>query len=217
MVRSNENYETIYKHVEEHLGPVAGVFQEILSDELTIDIIVAAPTKERNCYTLVTSGISEIPFTVPDGAESYRYAELTISLPPTWKISDEDFKDERNYWPIRALKTIGRFPHEYNTWLYYGHTVANGNPPAPYSSDAKFQGMLVWVPEAANATEFFNLSLSEEKVVHFFSLIPLYQDEIEFKVKNGQDALLEKLGRVGADQIVNVNRKNACKKLFGLF
>lgn len=217
MVRSAENYEMIYAHVEKYIGPIEGVFQEIVSDQISIDIIVAAPTSVRNFYTLVTYGMSEMPMTVPEGAEDYRYAELMICLPPTWKISDEAFQDERNYWPIRALKTLAKFPHEYHTWLYLGHTLANGNPVQPYSEDVKFQGMLLSLPDVEDKREFFNLFISTEKVIHFFSLIPIYQEEMDYKLKNSMEALFEKLQKVGTDDVVNLNRKNGCKKIFGLF
>jgi len=188
-----------------------------VSDITPIDIIVAAPTAKRNYYTLVTYGMSELPMTVPEGAEEYRYSELMICLPPTWKFSDEAFKDERYYWPIRALKKLGRFPHEYQTWLYMGHTLANGEPVEPYSQDAKFQGMLLSLPDVEDKPGFFNLFLSDEKVVHFFTLIPIYQEEMDYKLKNGMEALFTKLNKIGTDDVVNLNRKNCCKKVFGLF
>ncbi|MFF2089511.1 suppressor of fused domain protein [Paenibacillus sp. NPDC058174] len=217
MVRSSENYEKLYAHVEKYIGPIEGVFREIISDLTAIDIIVAAPTSKRNYYTLVTYGMSELPMTVPEGAEDFSYAELMICLPPSWKISDEDFKDERNYWPFRALKTVARFPHEHQTWLYMGHTLANSQPAKPYSEDVKFQGMLLSLPDVEDKKEFFNLSISSEIVVHFFSLIPIYQEEMDYKLKNGMEALFAKLNKVGTDDVVNLNRKNTCKKVFGIF
>lgn len=217
MVRSSENYEKIYNHVEKYIGPIEGVFREIVSDNISIDIIVAAPTSKRNFYTLVTYGMSEWPMTVPEGAEDYRYSELMICLPPTWKISDEAFEDERNYWPVRALKTLARFPHEHRTWLYMGHTLANGEPVKPYSEDVKFQGMLLSLPDIEDKQGFFNLVFSSEKVVHFFTLVPIYQEEMDYKLKNGMEALFAKLNKIGTDDVVNLNRKNSCKKLLGLF
>ncbi|WP_141505430.1 suppressor of fused domain protein [Paenibacillus luteus] len=217
MVRSAENYEKIYNHVEQHIGPIAGVFREIVSDVMAVDIIVAAPTSKRNYYTMVTYGMSELPMTVPEGAEDYRYAELMICLPPTWKISDEAFQDERNYWPIRALKTLARFPHEYQTWLYMGHTLANGQPAKPYSDNAGFQGMLLSFPDVEDKQGFFNLDLSSVKTVHFFNLVPIYQEEMDYKMKNGMEALFAKLNKIGTDDVVNLKRKNTCKKVFGLF
>ncbi|MGO4108231.1 suppressor of fused domain protein [Paenibacillus sp. YAF4_2] len=217
MARSTEHFEKVYNHVEKYIGPIHGVFKELVSDDLSIDIIIAAPTSSRNYYTLVTCGMSEKAMTVPEGAEEYHYAEIMISLPSTWKISEADFKDDRNYWPVRELKKLARFPHEHNTWLHLGHTLANEHPPKPYSSDVKYQGMLLAIPEVEQIREFFNLQLEEDKVVHFFTLMPIYQEEMDYKLKHGVEALLEKIYKISTDKVVQLNRKNACKKVFGLF
>ncbi|AIQ63033.1 Suppressor of fused protein (SUFU) [compost metagenome] len=212
---TQENIEFLHNHIERYIGPVSNIFKEIVSDHVSIDVLVVAPTPQRNYYTLITCGMSEFPMTVPAGAEEYRYAELMISLPPTWKLSDEDFKDERNYWPIRALKKAARFPHDYNTWLYLGHTVTNGNPAQPYCDTAKFQSMLIWVPEVENVSDFFYFNISDDKEVRFYNLVPLYKEELDFTMKNGGEALINKLNKIGATEVVNISRKNSCKKVFG--
>ncbi|MNO50158.1 Suppressor of fused protein (SUFU) [compost metagenome] len=216
-MHSAQSNQLICNHIEKYIGVIDTVFKEVISDVLSIDILIVAPTPSRNYYTLITSGMSELAMQVPDGAEEYQYTELMICLPPTWKLSDEAFKDERNYWPVRALKTMARFPHEYNTWLYMGHTLVNGNPVQPYSEDTGFKGMFVWVPEVKDQSGFFNLEMNSEKVVHFYTLIPLYEEELEYKVKHGEDELLNKLNKIGVTDVLIPSRKNSCKKKFGLF
>ncbi|AJS59305.1 hypothetical protein UB51_13440 [Paenibacillus sp. IHBB 10380] len=44
----------ISKHVEKYIGEIDGVFHEIISDLVHIDILIVKPTKKRNYYTLVT-------------------------------------------------------------------------------------------------------------------------------------------------------------------
>jgi hypothetical protein len=216
-MHSAQSNQLICNHIEQYIGVIDNVFKEVISDVLSIDILIVAPTPNRNYYTLITSGMSEFAMQVPDGAEEYQYTELMICLPPTWKLSDEAFKDERNYWPVRALKTTARFPHEYHTWLYMGHTLVNGNPVQPYSEDTGFEGIFVWVPEVEDQSGFFNLEMNSEKVVHFYTLIPLYGEELDYKVKHGEKELLNKLNKIGVTDVLNPSRKNSCKKRFGLF
>jgi hypothetical protein len=216
-MHSAQSNQLICNHIEQYIGVIDTVFKEVISDVLSIDILIVAPTPNRNYYTLITSGMSELAMKVPDGAEEYQYTELMICLPPTWKLSDEAFKDERNYWPVRALKTMARFPHEYNTWLYMGHTLVNGNPVQPYSVDSGFKGMFVWVPEVEDQSGFFNLEMNSEKVVHFYTLVPLYEEELDYKVKHGEEELLNKLNKIGVTDVLNPSRQNSCKKRFGLF
>lgn len=210
--------ELISQHVEKHIGPIQSVFHEIVSDLVHIDILFVAPTKERNYTTLVTSGMSNLPMTVPEGAEAFRYAELMICLPADWKLSSESFNKEENYWPIRSLKTLARLPHEYNTWLYAAHTIPNKNPAEPYARNTKLMGMMLTIPSTVEpVNDFFTLAVSPDKEIHFFSLIPLYSEEMDYKLKQGADALFEKLDKAGVTELLDPQRKNTCKKLFGLF
>lgn len=214
---SADNSDRLYSHIEQNIGRITNVFKEVVTDELSIDILCVGPTPERNCYTLITSGMSELAMTVPPGAEDYQHAELMISLPATWKLSDADFQDERNYWPLGTLKGMARFPHHYTTWLYRGHTVANGNPPRLYADNAPFQSLLLWPPAVVDQTQFANLTLPNGKKLQFYNLLPLYKEELDFALKNGSDALIPKLDKAGISDVVNLSRKNSCKKVLGIF
>ncbi len=88
--------EQIEAHIEEHLGEVDQVWHEMVSDLVHIDIYQIPPTVDRPFWTLVTTGMSDLPMTVPEGAEDYTYAELMLCLPPDWKMSQQDFEDENN-------------------------------------------------------------------------------------------------------------------------
>ena len=58
---------------------------------------------------------------------------------------------------------------------------------------------------------FRKLKVSEEKTVYFLSVIPLYEEEMNFKLKHGTDPLVERLARAGISELLDVNRKNVCK------
>jgi hypothetical protein len=155
--------------------------------------------------------MSDRPMTVPEGAEAYRYGELVICLPPDWQLSMEAFKDERWYWPVRLLKVLARFPHEYETWLYLGHTVPNENPPEPYAPNTKLCCGLIMPPLFASE-EFRELQIDEQKTIRFYSVIPIYCEEMDFKLKQGLDPLLDRFDKHGINELLNADRKNVCKK-----
>ena len=206
-----EAIEAISNHIEEHIGPVEGVFHEIISDLVHIDIHRVAPTRKQPFHTLITSGMSEAPMTVPDGLEEFRFAELMIRLPQDWPMTQADFEDENHYWPIRLLKMLARLPHEYDTWLGHGHTVPNGDPAERYAPSTKFSCGLVLgmlnVPE-----EFHHLELSEDKVIHFYGVYPLYPEETAFKLKQGTDDLIDLFEKHDISEVVDIRRKNVCKR-----
>lgn len=210
--------ERVTRHVETHIGPVRNVLHEIVSTHVHLDILIVDPTPQRNFYTLVTCGMGMRPMNVPEGAEAWRFAELMLCLPANWPLSEVAFRDEDHYWPVRMLKTVARIPHEYNTWLYLAHTIPNGDPAEPYADNTKLAGAILSIPSTVQAAnDFFTLTAAPGKDVHFFSLLPLYKEEMDFKLNQGPEALFKKLEAAGFDERVRADRKNVCKKRFGLF
>ena len=212
----DSSIEDISDHIEKHIGKVEMVFHELVSDQVHIDIHWVKPTKERPYHTLVTSGMSDKPMNTPEEIEGHDYTELSICLPEEWKISDEYFKDEKNYWPVRWLKILGRFPHEYNTWISYGHTIPNGDPAEPFAENTKLNTMLL-LPSTIFPEEFQTLKL-KDKEINFYTLYPLYTEEVNLKLKKGVEALFPGLDKIEITDVVQVDRPNtAKKKRFGLF
>ena len=215
--------EAIGKHIERHIGPVENVFHELISDLVHVDIHIVSPTPERNWYTLVTSGMSDRPMTVPvedfedpADAEQLKYAELLICLPPDWPMGQEAWQeDESGFWPVQWLKMMARMPHEYETWIGEGHTIPNGDPPEPLGEGTELCCILVGPPALA-PDEFRQLKL-KKKTINFYALYPLYREEMDFKLKAGVEGLVEKLGAIEVSELLDPKRKNACKKKFGLF
>lgn len=206
----------ITAHMEAHLGPVALVYHEIVSDLVHVDVHVLAPTAQRPYFTLVTSGMSDRPMSPASGAEECRYAELMLCLPPTWPIAlqpgqVETFDDETHFWPIRWLKLLARFPHEYDTWLWWGHSVPNGDPPEPFAANTRLSGVLLSTPVLA-PPEFAALPVREDKTIHFFSVLPLYPEEMAYKLRHGAETLLDKLDRSGISELLEIDRKSVCRR-----
>jgi Suppressor of fused protein (SUFU) len=42
--------------------------------------------------------------------------------------------------------------------------------------------------------------------------MPLYQDEIDFKLENGIDALYERFGKAGVSDVLDINRPSCIKR-----
>ena len=88
--------ECITAHIEQHLGQVSGVLHELISDQIHLDVLQVDPTPERPFYTLITSGMSDLPMATPAGAEKFRFAELMICLPQDWPMDEEGHRlDEK--------------------------------------------------------------------------------------------------------------------------
>jgi predicted Zn finger-like uncharacterized protein len=210
-IGDEQTIEAIGEHISQHLGKVDMVWHELISDLVHIDVHMIEPTDERPFYTLVTSGMSDRPMTVPPECEHLRYAELMLSLPPDWQMTQEAFEDDANYWPMRLLKMLARFPHEYETGLGWGHTIPNGDPPEPFSDNTAFCCALLLSPVLV-PDGFDQLKIDEERTVHFYSLVPIYREEMDFKLKKGTDALIERFAANEVSELLDLSRVNVCKK-----
>jgi len=127
----------------------------------------------------------------------FAHSELMIQLPPEWPISKEAFEDENNFWPVHWLKSMARFPHEYETWLFEGHTVPNGDPPEPFAANTQFCGWLLFWPLLVEE-EFYELKINANKSIWFLSLYPL-------------EKLFDLFGKHGVLDIVDVDRPDVTK------
>lgn len=208
---SDSSMEAISDHIETHIGPIGNVWHEIMSDLVHIDVHQVAPTNERPYWTLVTSGMSDRPMRAPSGREEWRFAELMLCLPKEWKLERSDFKDSANYWPIKWLKTLARFPHEYKTWVCWGHSMPNGDPSEPLDSSVQFDCVMLLRPQTVSK-EFWSLKIRDDNVIHFFSVIPLYPGEMNLKLKEGADELEKRFERRKVFEIVDPHRPDVSKK-----
>jgi len=221
-----DNISLIADHIEKHAGKVDCVFHEIVSDIVHIDVHWIKPSEEFPYHVLVTSGMSDLPMNVPGTMKGHEYAEVCALLPAEWKIEEagpnklmtDFFKDEASYWPIRWLKKIARFPHEYNTWMSNGHSLPNGEEAEPFADNTKL-GCILLLPSLSLGTDFFKLDAGDGKTIRFYCLYPLYKEEMELKLNKGTDALLDKFEKYKISDVIDVSRRNTCVKkgLFGLW
>ena len=204
-VYSEEEMEAIEGHIQQYFGNFETVFHELSSPDIHVDICVVPPSKEQNYYTLVTMGMGAHRMNVPEELAEYKLerAELTIALPKDWKLKYEDLKNERWYWPIRLLKDLARLPIASDTWLGFGHTL---DQQEDFAENTKLCAAILTGPQGTeDGSEVCNLPNGDE--VNFYQVIPLYRDEMEYKLAHDADALLDKME--GISFVVKPNRQDA--------
>jgi hypothetical protein len=214
--QGEEFIEQISAHIERHLGPVDSVFHEIVSDTVHIDVHVVKPTSDFPFVRLVTSGMSDLPMTTPDNPSIPRFAELLVTLPVDWKLDQESLQEEVWYWPVRLLKSLARLPHKYQTWLGKGHTIPNGDPPEPYAPNTQLCGAMV-LPSVSVPHGFHELEIPGHKHITFFAVVPLYEGEMNLKLRQGRQELTKRLDKCGVTDVVAIARKDASKRILGLW
>jgi hypothetical protein len=137
---------------------------------------------------------------VPRNMRKFRLerAEIAVCLPADWNIHSPD---ERDYWPIRWLKNLARLPIGSHTWLGYGHSVSGGGPFADNTALSE-----VMLDAFGGETGYQGVALPGGDVVRFWQMIPLYADELAYKMEHGADALLELFDAAGLSRIVDIAR-----------
>lgn len=200
--------EEISGHIERHVGRIATVFHEIVSDDVHIDVHHVRSTLLRRYEVFVTSGMSAKPMNAPQEMADFRHAELLAILPRGWPCTKESWSDERNYWPIRLLKNLARYAHHNDTWLGYGHTVANGaseSGPQPYAPDTALCATLL-MPSATLGEKAWVLERPDGTQCCFWTVVPLHAAELRYKLEHGADALTDLFDRARVSDRIDPRR-----------
>ncbi|MGN0696166.1 MAG: suppressor of fused domain protein [Oscillospiraceae bacterium] len=204
---------------EQFPGGEVRVFHELLSERVHIDVFIKEPAEDRQFYVLMTSGMSDLPMTVPESFSDeqkakYERAELMMFLPKDWHFHDEEAKDEKWYWCIRALKTAARYPHLCGSWIAHGHDIQFTEPVEPFAENTKLCALIFAYP----LEERLRYITGQDGMrINVYMAVPIYEEEMNYKLsieEDGGTALLVKLFPKDEtpleDFVVDINRKNCC-------
>lgn len=206
------NIWPIDKHLEKFFNDnETYVIHEKTSETIHSDIFVIEPNESigRNYFILLTSGMSALPMNTHNDYQNFRYGELMMLLPMDWNMNYEGFDDENNWWPMRLLIGMSKYPHEENTWLGYGHTYGNLDGES-FSKNVEFNSVIL-LDSISVPKSFLKIKRSFYRNIYIHSVIPIYQEELDFKLKYGSDALIERFDKNKIEEVININRVNTCK------
>ena len=181
------------------------VLHEKESEIIHSDIIIVRPSEKRNYNLLLTCGLSALPMKVPSELGYSKFAEITMLLPTYWKINYEDFANEDNYWPIRTLKQLSKYPHLNDTWLGCRHTIPLDKT---HKANHKFESIILL--ESIELSEDFTYIKTDKKEIYLYAAIPLYKEELENQLEHGTDKLLKLFEEFDIGEVIDINRQNVC-------
>jgi hypothetical protein len=162
------------------VGEALSVSHEVLPLIPHIDVYTFKRSQgDKIVYSLVTGGMSDLEMTLPRAAKGVpRRVELIFYC--------SEPRDEY----ITTLRWVAHFPHDSKSWLGYGHTMPNGNPPAPFWGSTELDTLLFMPPIVKkDQTLPSELKLGGEPV-HFLWVVPLTTAECNFKLEKGFEAIL---------------------------
>ena len=108
------------------------------------------------------------------------------------------------------LKQTARFPHLYQTFLAIGHTLQATEDLKPYSKETDFVACIV-LPSVTFGEDFTEIMCGDRKI-NIYGLFPLYQNELEFKVRHGYDEFVDLLQKANPEEKIDNKRKNLIRK-----
>lgn len=197
----------VMEHVERYFGTYCRMLHMEDNPESPLDILVIPPRLEHNYYTLVTVGMSRYKMTIPEEYKDQKLerAELLINLPKDWKLTENE-ENEEWYWPIGLLKRLAGLPQQNpEIWLDSQHTLREGDEGVPFSSNTKLCGTILLYPGVFGPDSFY--CKTSQGDVNFYQVIPLYNEEIDYKIEYNFDAFID-LCPDESLEVVNPHRLN---------
>ena len=208
----NAHFQALFPNREEF------VFHEILSDLVHIDVNIMRPDETHPYYVMYTTGMSDLPMTLPEeirDREDLKYGELYMFLPKEWNPGETGQLNsdipETEYWPIGLIKYLARFPHEYGTWLGWGHTIPNGPDYEPLAPDTGMGGVVL----VQTGGDMGSMEAKDGRTVNFYMVIPAYREEIEYKLEYGMEALDKRFSDGNLPMVLDIHRPNLCEDFMG--
>ncbi len=201
----NDRQQIIDRIADLYGPPDALALQGIvpIDEHVDIAINVIRPNDRNDHLTLFTTGMSDKKMTVPSGQEAFQFAELIMHLPVNWRIPKKLMKDDKWLWPFVWLRQIAYYPHMSNSWLGGSWTIISSDePPVPLGPSTKQTCLLL----LADFDEWSPIRLEDGKVIHFYTVYPIFTEERDFEKKHGLVPLLERLKTEGHSTVVDVNR-----------
>ena len=193
-------------------GRESRVLHEIVSDLVHVDVHVMWPSEEQNFFVLYTTGMSDLSMTpaneIPaEKRKDLELAEIYLFLPGDWPLSPDSLPPESAYWPIRLMKFMARFPHQYHTWLDWGHTMPNGPDYAPLDDSVTFGGVVF---SGGGEGKLGSFTAQDGRRINLLFMIPAYKEEIEYKLKYGMEGLDKVFQEKELPLVLDPKRPNFC-------
>ena len=184
---------------EELFGPFGPVSHELLPMVPHIDVYTFEPGYQgRDFYTLVSSGMSDLPMHLPDGV-SQEYARAEIVL----------YVDEPKELYINLIRHFARYPHSYDTYFSYEHTIPNGDPAEPFFADSELTSIMFIGPILSPDKSFTERLKGRTGIeVQLLHMTFLTTRECDFKLEDGADMVYDMLDEHEHHFVVDESRRS---------
>lgn len=181
-------------HYERHFGPLSEPVMHSTDDaQPHIDVYQFRPSADRDYWTLITGGMSDIRQPVPPEAPEYVAPRAELLM----------YVREPKPWMFRALKELAEYPSRHDTCLHWWHTVSNSRSIEHGASS--FSAFFFLPPYFENPQTFGSLKIAGERVDMLW-VVPITSAELDYALERGSEALDELLTEAELDPVVDEER-----------
>lgn len=175
---------------------------------ITVDVQMRSKVK-----LLMTNNLSAYHMPVLEKFIGKEHNELYFCLPSYWDLDDQT--NPNFAWVFEALFKLQKHVQEKNTWFGMGHTIPFANPLKPMSERMKQSYFFLTDPDFM-AKELQAMQV-EDKTVHFLGIIPIFEDELDYKQGKGTYKFKEKLSNHNITEILDDYRSTVLKTKWRFF
>ena len=137
--------------------------------------------------------------------------EVFIQLPAYWRLDEESLSLPEWSWPAQLVRNTANYPKYAQTYLGPGHTM-----PWERSEETNFIAefnSIIYLYSTSTSSDFDHLTRKGEQI-DFLAIMPLYSEELKYKLAKGANELLELFDEQNIETIVNISRENAAEKWY---
>ncbi len=153
---------------------------------------------------LMTASLSNYQMPVLEKWVGREFNEIYFCLPTYWDF--DDLENPNFSWVYDWIYKLERFVRDRNTWYGPGHTIPTANPEVPISNLMK-QEYFIFLDPILLQKELAPASI-QGKTVHFLSIVPLFGDELDYKMGKGTQKFVRKLIQRNYDEKLDDYRKS---------
>jgi hypothetical protein len=181
--------------------------QAILTSEQEVPLLHVKIPIKNPVSVLMTNGLSNYSMPVPEKWKGRECNEIFFCLPSYWDLDDRE--NPNMNWVFPWIQRLTHYVQEKKTWFGPGHTLPCGKPFQALSSTMKSNHLLLTDPLLLSH-ELVPIRM-ENRTIYFLAIVPIFEDEMDYKQGKGTFKLLTKLQGHGITEKLDDFRKTSLK------
>lgn len=179
----------------------------VLTDEGKMPLLALDLELKSPITVIMTDGLSHYKMPVPEKYAGREYNELYFCLPSYWEW--ETLDNENMNWIYTWIHKMSDYVEKNQTWFGHGHTIPTGKNKLSISGTMKQNHFFLCDPilldEALAPLSF------ADKQIHFLAIVPIFEDEMDYKQARGAFKLLQKFNSAGVTEKLDDFRSSVLK------